>query len=165
MEVLSFISTISNQPVAGSIIVRHHKVKAFLYFLLSVYGPMRSTHRVSQGSASACFSDKNPYFFVYLFVIWHVEHVPHCFCTSFLRFLKVKCCQIDSSVWFIPGWHNTLWYHFTICFCNFFGTTILLSLQYNSIGLLSPPWKDCLTYLSLFFWISSSVAWYLAINW
>ena len=63
---LSLIVHSSNHPVAGSIIVRHQRIKFFLEFCFIVYGPMRSTHRMSQGMASASFSGRCPYFFVCL---------------------------------------------------------------------------------------------------
>ena len=52
--VLLGIYAISNQPVAGLIIVRHHNLSGFFPFRGIVYGPMRSIHRVSQGFVSIC---------------------------------------------------------------------------------------------------------------
>ena len=42
------IDIMSKQPMAGSIIVKAHRVNFLLLFKM-LYGPMRSIHRVSQG--------------------------------------------------------------------------------------------------------------------
>ena len=55
--ILLGICTILNNPMAGLIIVRYHNLSGFLPFRGIVYGPMRSTHRVSQGFVSACYHD------------------------------------------------------------------------------------------------------------
>ena len=54
-------STISNQLVAGSIIVTHIKSITVLSLPLRVYGPMRSTHSASQGLVMASFAGSFPY--------------------------------------------------------------------------------------------------------
>ena len=54
-------STISNQLVAGSIIVTHIKSICVLSLPLRVYGPMRSTHNASQGLVIASFVGSLPY--------------------------------------------------------------------------------------------------------
>ena len=55
-------STISNQLVAGSIIVRHIKSILEPSLLLRVYGPMRSTHNAPQGVVMTSFGGTCPYF-------------------------------------------------------------------------------------------------------
>ena len=60
--ILLVICAISNQPVAGSIIVRHHNLSGVYTFRGIVYGPTRSTHRVSQGFVSAFLGGSFPYF-------------------------------------------------------------------------------------------------------
>ena len=61
--VLLSICAISKQPVAGSIIVKHHNLSGFFPCRGIVYGPMRSTHRVSQGFVSACLGGSLPLLF------------------------------------------------------------------------------------------------------
>ena len=53
-------STISNQLVAGSIIVTHIKFICVMSLALRVYGPMRSTQSASQGLMMASFVDSLP---------------------------------------------------------------------------------------------------------
>jgi hypothetical protein len=53
---------IANQPVAGSHIVSACKVNSLSYLSVTMYGPMRSTHIVSQGLSSISLKDKCPYF-------------------------------------------------------------------------------------------------------
>jgi hypothetical protein len=59
---LSSYCWISNQLVAGSIIVTHLHIRFAPPFLQMVYGPMRSMHILSQGIASASFSGRCPHF-------------------------------------------------------------------------------------------------------
>ncbi len=54
-------STISNQLVAGSIIVTHIKSISVLFLPLRVYGSIRSTKRVSQGFEITSFVGCFPY--------------------------------------------------------------------------------------------------------
>ncbi len=68
----------SNQPVAGSIIVTHIKSISVPSLPLRVYGLMRSTHRVSQGFKTTSFVGSLPYFCWCLLLTWHLWH--------FLRF-------------------------------------------------------------------------------
>jgi hypothetical protein len=119
------ISLISNHPVAGSIIVTHQSTRFFLPHLLIVYGPTKSTHNTSQGSASASFGGNNPYFLLDHFVFWHIWHFVHTSCTSFLSFGHHRYCLRVCSVLVSPGWHSVSWYHSTTRFCNAVGITIL----------------------------------------
>ena len=63
------ISLISNHPVAGSIIVTHHRFSVFFPGRFIVYGPIKSTHNFSHGSASASLIGRCPYFFFVRLVI------------------------------------------------------------------------------------------------
>ena len=104
--VLVLISLISNHPVPGSIIVTAHNLIGFLFFCMSLYylyGPIKSTHRVSHGTCSACFSGRFLYFFLFLLHNWQVWHLLHTSCTVSLRFYHVKCCLIVCSVLVSPG--------------------------------------------------------------
>ncbi len=72
VTVIDFLSSyclISNQPVAGSIIVMHFKGGILTPFmlLLILYGPMRLTHSQSHGIVAASFSGKLPYFWIVSF--------------------------------------------------------------------------------------------------
>jgi hypothetical protein len=60
--------TISNYPMAGSIIVRTSR-ESVLRGVLIVKGPTRSTHTMTQGSDSAVLGDKRPYFLRYYWLI------------------------------------------------------------------------------------------------
>ena len=67
-------STISNQLLAGSIIVRHIKSICVPSLPLRVYGPIRSTHNASHGVVIATLVGSFPYFsFLRLLVYqeWH----------------------------------------------------------------------------------------------
>ena len=55
------ISAISNQLVAGSIIVMHIKSITVLSLPLMVYGPRRPTHNTFQGVVMASFASSFPY--------------------------------------------------------------------------------------------------------
>ena len=55
-------STISNQLVAGSIIVRHMKSNSVLSLPFTVYGPIRSTHKYSHGMLTTSFVGSLPNF-------------------------------------------------------------------------------------------------------
>ena len=70
---LVFIEVMSNQPMAGSIIVKAHRINFLLLFKIS-YIPMRSIHRVSQGVVLAFLAGNLPYLTVLVLVIWHVGH-------------------------------------------------------------------------------------------
>merc|ERR1739837_55009 len=67
------ICFISNQEVAGSIIVTYHMVEYFFltsfdlaYFLIGIlYGPIRSTHNWCHGTTSGSFAGSRPYFFLF----------------------------------------------------------------------------------------------------
>ncbi len=55
-------SMISNQAVAGSIIVKNIKSKMVSYFPFSTYGPIKLVHTHFQGSITAVLSGSSPYF-------------------------------------------------------------------------------------------------------
>ncbi len=96
-------STISNQLVAGSIIVRHMKSISFPSLPLSVYGPIRSTHRHSQGVSTTGFGGSFPYFSFRFLLIWHVLQFLTYDWTSILRFFQyIAALKVSSKrVW--PG--------------------------------------------------------------
>ena len=85
------ICAISNQPGAGSIIVRHHNLSGFFPFRGIVYGTMRSTHRVSQGFVSACLGGSLPYFWFVVFPLWNVGHFLHTSWIVVRRSLHSQC--------------------------------------------------------------------------
>jgi hypothetical protein len=60
-------STISNQPVAGSIIVRAIR-DCVMDGVFTVKGPTKSTQPMTQGSDSAILEGNNPYFLCSYFV-------------------------------------------------------------------------------------------------
>ncbi len=65
-------STILNQLEAGSIMVRAMKSICELSLPLRVYGPMRSTHKHSQGLLMTDLGGKWPYLMLRLLFIWQV---------------------------------------------------------------------------------------------
>jgi hypothetical protein len=75
-------STISNQLVAGSNIVRHIKLILELSLPLRVYGPIRSTHNAFQGVVMTSFCGT----------------CSHLCCVSYL---PGKICKI----WYMIGWY------------------------------------------------------------
>ena len=88
-------STISNQPVAGSIIVRQCSVISvlgrmtlpFLFFvsgLPNLYGPMRSIHRVFHGTTFGSFGGRCPSLRRRFLDTWQSWHLLHTSTTVFL---------------------------------------------------------------------------------
>ena len=82
------ICVISNQPVAGSIIVRHHYSSGFFLFRGIVYGPMRSTHSASQVFVSTCLCVSLPYLWLVVFALWHVGNFLHTLWTDVWRLFQ-----------------------------------------------------------------------------
>jgi hypothetical protein len=68
-------SAISNQLEAGSIMVRAIKLICELSLPLRVYGPMRSTHKHSQGFVMTVLGGRCPYLRGHLLLIWQDLHV------------------------------------------------------------------------------------------
>jgi hypothetical protein len=66
------------------IIVRHIKSISDLSLPLSLYGPIRSTHRYSQGVVITCFVGIFPYFYFLGLLTWQVLQV---FVWDLIRFL------------------------------------------------------------------------------
>ena len=62
------IDVMSNQPMAGSIIVKAHRFNFLLLFRI-LYSPMRLIHSVSQGVALAFLVGNLPYLTVLVLVI------------------------------------------------------------------------------------------------
>ena len=96
------IDVISNQTVAGSIIVKAHRVNFLLLFRIS-YGPMRLIHRVSQGVVLAFLARNLPHLTVLVLVIWQVGHNAQTFLTVSLSLPHVTCWRIVCSVRVSPG--------------------------------------------------------------
>ncbi len=67
-------SRTSSQLEAGSIMVRAKKSIDEPSLPLRVYGPMRSTHRASQGTLSTILDGRCPYFSDRFLFIWQVLH-------------------------------------------------------------------------------------------
>ncbi len=67
-------SAILNQLEAGLIMVRAIKSICKLSLPLSVYGPMRSTHKHSHGFVMTVFGGRCPYFHDRLLLIWQDLH-------------------------------------------------------------------------------------------
>ena len=63
-------STISNQLLAGSIIVRHMKSMTVPSLPFRVYGPIRSMHSVSHGVVTTIFVGSFPYLVCRLLLAW-----------------------------------------------------------------------------------------------
>ena len=72
---------------------------------------MRSTHRVSQGFVSACLGGSLPYFWFFIFALWHVGHTSW---TVVWRPFQSKCWQRVCSVRVSPGWQSISWYQSTV---------------------------------------------------
>ena len=118
------IDIMSNQPVAGSIIVKAHRVNFLLLFKM-LHGPMRLIHRVSQDVVSAFFAGNLPYLTVLVLGIWHVGHNGQTVLTVLLSLPHVKCWRIVCSVYVSPGQKNCMWCHCTTLICSVLGATIL----------------------------------------
>ena len=108
----------SNQPVAGSIIVKANRVNFLLLFKI-LYGPMRLIHTVSQGVVLAFLASNLPYLTVLVLVIWHAGHNVQTVVTVLLSPPYVKCWRIVCSVRIFPGQQSCTWYHCTTCFVVF----------------------------------------------
>ncbi len=67
-------STTSNQLEVGSIMVRAMKSIDEPSLLLSVYGPMRLTHKASHGVLITILDGRCPYFCVRFLFTWQVLH-------------------------------------------------------------------------------------------
>ncbi len=99
-------STTLNQLEAGSIIVRHMKSISVPSLPLSVYGPIKLMHTVSQGVIVASFVGIFPYFCERLLFTWQeqqfliYEHTVECICFQNIEALSVSlrrvfpgCCR------------------------------------------------------------------------
>ena len=94
-------STTSNQLEAGSIMVRAMKSIDKLSLPLRVYGPMRSTHRASQGVLITILDGRCPYFSVCFLFIWQDLHdfvmdrmvvrIPFQYIAAFIVSLRRVC--------------------------------------------------------------------------
>ncbi len=99
-------SAISNQLEEGSIMVRAIKSICKLSLHVRVYGPMRSTHKHSQGFVMTVFGGRCPYFCDRLLLIWQdlqdfvhdqmVVRIPFQYIAAFivsLRHVCPGCCR------------------------------------------------------------------------
>ena len=120
------ICAISNQPMAGSIIVRHHNLSGFLPFWGIVYGSMRSTHSMSQGFVSACLGGSFPYLWLFVLALWNVGHLLHMLWTVVRRPFQSKCWRRVCSMQVSPVWQSISWYQSTVFFCSAVGKHIFL---------------------------------------
>ncbi len=102
----SLNSAISNQLEAGSIMVRAMKSICKLSLPLRVHGPMRSTHKHSQGIVQTVFGGRWPYFRDHLLLIWQdlqefvsdrmVVRIPFQYIAVFIvssRRVCPRCCR------------------------------------------------------------------------
>ncbi len=108
-------SAISNQLEARLIMVRAIKSICKLSLPLRVYGPMRSTHKHSQGFVVTVFSGRCPYLRDHLLLIWQDlqdivsdRMVVHAYLSS--------TSQHSSSLWDVcvqgaVGSSDTIWLH------------------------------------------------------
>ena len=84
---VSGMCPISNQPVAGSMIVNAQIVLSQISFVsgflvLIEKGPMQSTHTVCHGLNLRSLGGNLPYFPLVRFAIWHSLQVVHNWCMS-----------------------------------------------------------------------------------
>jgi hypothetical protein len=94
-------STISNQLEARLIMVRAIKSICKFSLPLSVYGPMRSTHKHSQGLLMTVLGGRCPYLSFRLLFIWQVlqdlvidrmvVHIPFQYIAAFIVSLRCVC--------------------------------------------------------------------------
>jgi hypothetical protein len=94
-------STISNQLVAESIIVRHIKLILEPSLPLRVYGPMRPTHNAFQGVIMTSFGGTCPYFWLCLLFTWQdlqdltydqmVHRIPFQYITDIIVSSRREC--------------------------------------------------------------------------
>ena len=98
------IGTISNHPVAGSVIVIAQIVISSLpFFDVSVWGPIKSAHSVCHGATSAVLAGDGPHFSADRFVLWHWSHFLQTRLALSRMSLQWKCWQIVSRVLVSPG--------------------------------------------------------------
>ena len=119
--VLLGICSILNQPVAVSIIVRHH-ILIYCFLCIGImYSPMRYTHSMPQGLVSACLGGSLSYFWLFVLDLWHVGHFLHTLWTVVWRPFQSKYWRRVCSVWVYPGWQSISWYQCTVFFCSAVG--------------------------------------------
>ena len=134
------ICAILDQPMAGLIIVMHHSLSRVFLFWGILYGPMRSTHSVSQGLVSACLGGSFPYFWLVVLDIWHVGDLLHTLWTVVQSPLRSKCWRIVCYVRVSPGWQIISWYQSIVFLCTAMGKNILL-FRNIKLWFWSPPRK------------------------
>ena len=91
-------STISNQLVAGSIIVRHMKSISVPSLPFMVYGPMRSTQRVCHGFLITCLGGNLPYCFCLFLLTWHfLQFLTYALTVLRIPFQYMEPLKVSSS--------------------------------------------------------------------
>ena len=91
-DLLSPETAISNQPIAGSIKVRHIKSNTVTSCPLRMYGPTRSRHSVSQGFWITSLAGSLPFLWLCCLLAWY-----------FLLFLTY-----DQVILYIPFHYNAM---------------------------------------------------------
>ena len=120
------ICAISNHPVAGSIILRHHNLFRFYLLPRIVYGPMRSTHSVPQVFVSACLGGSLLYLWLVVVSLWHVGHFLQMPWNAVQKNFQSKCWRRVCSIQVSPGRQSISWYQSTFFFCSAVRKNILL---------------------------------------
>ncbi len=135
----SMTSTISNHPVAGSIMVRQSKVNLSSPSP-NVYGPIRSMHNVCQGIVSGFLGTNLPYLICLGFCFLQMAHPLLHRLTLLRRPSQQWCCPMVSSIRVSPGCRRCKWYHSVTFSCSFFGTTIFSFLVSSRYSLSPCQW-------------------------
>ena len=107
-------TAISNQLVAGSMIVTHIKSISVLSLPLRVYGPMRSTHK---GVVMASFAGSFPYLWCLRLFTWQLWHFLTCDWTVCLRpfqYIKDKEFPWDMCSWGVEGSGDIMLLHVVV---------------------------------------------------
>ena len=149
MDCLSSHWQISNQPVAGCVMVTALQIKAFLPFLLILCGPMRSTHILSHGWDSASFSGKWPHFCFFSCSFCKKDKCPHvklfgpsCLATKdveqkFLQFCSFlddpENCDTNQQFFVVELWQWLFCFFYKLVqsffqHCGIFGTQNVLGV-------------------------------------
>jgi hypothetical protein len=91
-------STISNQLVAGSIIVRHMNSITVPSLPFMVYGPIKSTQRVCHGLVITCLGGNLPYCFCFLLSTWHfLQFLTYALTVRHISFQYMEPLKVSSS--------------------------------------------------------------------
>ncbi len=132
-------STISNQLVAGSTIVRHIKSILEPSLPLRVYRPMRSTHNTSQGVVMTSFCGTCLHFCCVSYWPGKICKIWHMIGWYVTYLSNTSWNLLVSSRRECPGCWMRWWYQLIARCCRDAGMTILSSLQ--STLVFSISWK------------------------